>query len=308
LLAGALSAAGTVAELTQGRGQGVGPARALEMAAFMPLMFVLRAYVLLAREAGSRGLEKSAMCLFGTLFLFQLLELATLNALPLGWRVAVWVVFALGVLILIGALAGSFAADHPAPAAPGKAATGPNPAAEPAEAGARKAGILGGIAVAFLAILKLLGKGVIGKILLFNFARRALRNINVDVGLLLAGALLLAAVAFLTWFAVAKIRLRATLGRVAALLGWLELLGLTAALTLLVSFLVPFVALVQQPVVNEKALERLTESWQPAFAALDVTLDVGWALLTALLFASVRIRYDPAGAPPDEAPAADAAS
>jgi hypothetical protein len=294
--AGALSLAGALADPDLDLFPGFSVADALGWAGLVPLLFVLHAYRGLAEETQSHGLARSSLCLFGTIALSYIFGLATLNGLPVGWQIGAWLVIGFGLLFLVmapfvsaeGELTTSASAEMKT-TEPAK----PAPVTETKDGTASKAsrvGILGGLGVALVVLLKVFAKGLFVKMLIIG---RVFRKLNLEeIEGLAGGALLILGAIFFVWFAVAKIRLRAKLGGIAAVVGWLEILLLVLAATLLVWLVAATVAAANQAGFNEKDLEALFHHRSRELLPLEVVGIVVWTALTMFLFLSVRSRVD----------------
>jgi hypothetical protein len=279
LMAGALAVAGSIAELLECGAQGFTAAHALGWAALVPLLWVQRAYLVLARETESSGLRKSSLCLYGTVVLANVLDLAVLDALPVAVRVVIWIVFAIGLLAL---LAAPFASGTEAQAT--AVATPPPAALETGASPTGRAGIIGGLAVALVVLLKLAGKGLIAKVLVVRWIARAVGGVNAETGEVIAATtVLLLGVAFFLWFAVSKIRLRDQLGAFVALVGWLEIV----MVTLSAAWLIWLIA------AAGPAQAGLPDWAAEATVLLGIAGTITWTFLTAYLFAAARDRLAP---------------
>lgn len=274
LASGALSIIGSAVILTEGQKPGFTIAHGFAWASLVPLLVVLRTYQVLAHEANNASLRKSAQCLFGGVVLFHLLELAALNVLPWLGQIGVWVIFVLGMLALISAPFVSSSELTPRG----------NEKKEDANTTSRT-GTLGGIGVGLLILLKLAGKGFLGKWIAFRMIGRLLQNAPMAGEFLGWSAVLLLTLLFTVWFAVAKMRLRDQLGGVAVLVGVIEILLLLAVGVALVWCLVDLEA-----AADKKGLE---EQWNRVLAVVSIASDALWSTATAFLFWSLRGRFDP---------------
>jgi hypothetical protein len=286
LAAGGLAVASCLAELSQGNVQGITAANGLAWATVVPLGFVLRAYLTLAGRAENEALRRSSQCLFGAILLGLVLDLAMVNTLPLGWRIATWIVYGIGLLALsVMPFADSWqSAEQPAgrPASETKAE----------EIGSRgsRAGVIGGVVAAVVILFKVAAKGIFAKVLVVRWLGQWLGNVNGgwEVGAL--GIYLLLGAALLLWFAIAKIRLREKLGGIAALVGWWEI-GMVAGLTALLTWgMASVFSAVQKPGIKDEALERLLDQMGHTVLLIGIGTTLVWTALTALLFSAVRSR------------------
>jgi hypothetical protein len=291
LAAGALSLAGSLVDPALNLFQGFSLAGALGWACLVPLLLVLSAYQGLAKEAHSPGLGKSSLCLFGTIALFDVFELATLNGLPLGWQITCWVIFGLGLFFLL-VIPFVSEDDEPTPA-------GEEPKAKPAKSTDQKespstkasqVGIAGGLGVGLLVVLKLFAKGLFVKILVFG---RLFNNLKLqEIEAIAGGALMILGVIFFIWFAIAKIRLRGPLGGIAVLVGWVELLLLLLLTVLFAWVLATVFAAANRPGITEKDLDALFHQKSRELLPLELVSGVVWTALTMFLFLAIRSRID----------------
>ncbi len=279
LAAGALSILAAFVQIREGLQPGFTLAQGFAWASLVPLVAVLRTYQSLAGELDSTGLRKSAQGLFGTVVLFQILDLATLKGFPLWGHVLIWILFGVG---LVATATLSFATETDLAAPPPKKAEAKDSAAE-----MNRARWGGGLVLGLLVLLKLAGKGLLLKVV----AVRALVNLGAGHWILLAAGLLtLLMAAFTVWFAAAKFQLRAKLGGLAVLLGVVEILLLVGYVGFYAWSYFEYETARQQPGVNLQALDDdLLRSVNGASMAVDFI----WSTLTALLFWSLRARFDP---------------
>jgi hypothetical protein len=284
LLAAGLAVASSALEFKQANAQGFTLAHTLAFAALVPGILVVRTFYLLARESESFNLQKGCLGLFGTLVLIEVYDLASQHILLPGPQIGLWMVIGLGLLALIGAV------FVPAPGSQVKKAAGDE---APATSGKPASGLVGSLAVVLFVLVKLLGKGILGKLLLIRGLGKLLRNMNagwepiVSIGLLLCGGM------YLTLFAVSKIRLRSKLGGMAALAGWTELVLLAVVGGVWIAQLMDMMSAMNQPGINDKDLEDLAKSWSETVFLTEVGTILLWSLVTAFLFLSVRARFNP---------------
>jgi hypothetical protein len=280
--AGALSILASVVQLTDGLKPGFTLAHGFAWASLVPLLVVLRTYQALAREADSAGLRQSALGLFGTFILFQVLELITLNVFPLWGQITIWIVFGLSLLALVTTV---FVSEHEMLQPTPKQGTQPDgsPAAERVRWG-------GGLVLGLLVLLKLAGKGLLVKLFALRMVGRLLRNLGGHWEILVGGLLTLVGAAFIIWFAIAKIRLRGKLGNLAVLLGVAELVLFLGYGAFYFWSIAEYDAAVAQPGANPKALQ---DALVRSLDATSIAVDLIWSTFTALFFQSVRARFDP---------------
>src|SRR5262249_55360718 len=257
----------------------------LGWAALVPLFVVLRTYRALAREVESFSLARSSQCVFGMMVVANVCGLALLDVLPGGWQIAAWVVVWVGLLAL---LAAPFVSEEETKV---PAETPATEETEETTSGASKAGMIGGTAAGLLILLKLVFKGGLAKFVLFRWAARLLRKVNLGLEAVALLVLLPLAVAFLIWFGVAKIRLRDQLGGRAVLLGWMEIVLTILLAGLLTWFVIALVSAVEQPGITEKELEALVEEAGRTLLRIGVAVDLLWTALTVFLFVGVRNRF-----------------
>ncbi len=286
LAAGSLAVASALVELSQDAAPGVTLAHVLGWAALVPLFVVLRTYRALARETESFSLARSSQCVFGMMVVANVCGLALLDVLPMGWQIAAWVVVWVGLLALVAA---PFVSEEEETKVPAE-----TPAAEEKEettSGTSKAGIIGGAAAGLLILLKLVFKGGLAKFVLFRWAARLLRKVNLGLEAVALLVLLPLGAAFLIWFGVTKIRLRDKLGSRAVLLGWMEIVMTILFAGLLTWFVIALFAAVEQPGMTDKELEALVEEASRTMLLIGVAVDLLWTALTVFLFVGVRNRF-----------------
>lgn len=301
LLGGGLVAGSTITEIAAGKLPGVSSAHILGWIALVPLVGVLKTYWNLGRDLGHHGLQKSALGMYLILVLSQLFELASLKGIALGWEIAAWVGLSIGLLALFGV---PFISSKDVAVAALSASVVDRASLEAvkratddhSETSTQKtrAGALGSLGLGLLALLKLLGKGLLAKLLLLRLGGRLFRQANLDWGLLVWALVVLFGSGFLIWLAIAKIRLAKKLGGFAALVGVLELAGLVVVVGLIGTALV--VLMPDNPAAPpDPAQEALAAQWEQVFAGVSIAVALGWGMLTALLFLIVRKRYEPEG-------------
>lgn len=302
LFAGGLLALGAFIELAHGRPGGLTLAHAADWGALLPALWIVAAYSALGKEAESPALAKSAQCLFGTIVLLDLYELATLNVLPFGWLVALWVVFVLGLVVVLFLPFVSHAAAEkqlsPDSANTNDAAPQSSPAAQPTEDGEAamtrtKAGIFGAIALIGVAVLKVLAKGgLFFKIFAARGIVRLFMKLNLDWESAAAIVAFILACVFLIWFAAAKIRLRRRLGGMAALVGWSEIICMLLALGVLIGLGIQLASAAEQPGINNQELEELRLKFADDVTIVALVAGLVWTSLTVSFFAALRNRAD----------------
>lgn len=281
LTAGALSILASLVQIREGLKPGFTLAHGFEWASLVPLLVVLRTYQALSRQADSPSLRHSAQGLFGAVVLFQILELATLKVFPLWGQIVIWILFGIGLLALFPV---SFASEAETLA----------PAAKPSAASDESANVNrarwgGGLVLGLLILLKLAGKGLLLKIFAIRMIGRLLRNLGGHWETLAGALLTLLAAGFVIWFAAVKIRLRGRLGSLAALLGIAELVLFLGFGAFFFWSIAAFEAAAGLPGANHKALE---DELVRNLNSISMAVDLVWSILTALLFWSIRNRYD----------------
>jgi hypothetical protein len=220
LAAGGLAVAATLAESSPNPAPGFTLAHGLAWAALVPLCWVLRAYLALARATESTGLRKSSLCLFGTVVLLNVAELATLDGLGLGWHIAAWAILGIGFLALVTAPFVPAGSAETPPGAEDTPEAKESVGAEESGSAASKTGLVGGLAVALVVVFKLTAKSFFVKLLLVRNLGRLLSKLDAEMaGAVALAVLVLLGAAFVIWFAASKIRLRDRLGGMAALVG-----------------------------------------------------------------------------------------
>lgn len=283
--------------------------------ALVPGFWIVSSFAKLAAAAGRPSVGTSAACLFATMVVAQLYDLAELGVLPFAAEVAVWVAFALGLVV---AVALPFVYEPKAAPAATAEVTAPEAAAQdggwqsgtaPAAAGGSVASWLakgaGFLVVLIVGVAKFGGK-ILGKVAVVQGVR-GLAGVNMPfaelAAVLGALALLILLVVYALWFAVAKILARRQLGAVAALLGAAELLGFVLFIGGAVAAVVWLAANTEGLPVDDARVQELESQVFGGITAFSFSGAVIWSLLVVWLFASVRRR---AGAPPylADAPAA----
>jgi hypothetical protein len=280
LAAGGLAAAGCVADWSHPGAAGLTAGRLLSWAAILPLAWALRAYFAVAGVAGSPGLRRGAQCLFGAVVLLSVLDVAGIDGLPTGVRIALWVGCGIGLVALTTA-----------------PFVGPSDDAEevPAEKQSKPsrhglARLIGGLAVAVVVVLKLAAKSIVVKWLVIRWGARWLGHHGIDVeavGVVVALAL---TAAFLVWFGVRKLRSADRLGRMAGLVGWFEILLVIGGLALAGWFAGSIYAAARQPGMTDADLETATQGLLQTALLISAAACLVWSTLTAALFTAVRDR------------------
>ncbi len=282
LAAGALSILASAVQFTDGLKPGFTLAHGFTWASLVPLLVVLRTYQALARAADSFALRQSALGLFGIFVLFQILDLTTLNVFPVWGQIVIWIAFGLSLLALLTTL---FAPES------GTSKPGPKKSDQPdGSPDVNQVRWGGGLVLGLLILLKLAGKGLLLKLFAIRMIGRLLRNLGGHWEILAGGLLTLLAAGFIIWFAVAKIRLRGKLGGLAVLLGVAELVLFLGYGAFFFWSIAAYQAAAGQPGANQKALE---DALVRSLDGTSIAVDLIWSILTALLFQSVRGRYDP---------------
>lgn len=257
LLYAGLEVGGSALELAQGGALASSTRVAFALSALVPLITVLRAYLGVGQEADSDGLKKSSLGYFGCLGLLALFGIA--DAVPPPWTVVLAIVIAAG---LVGLFLVPFLSAH-----------------RPAE----KGGALAGLAVAFFVLVK------IGLRFVPKLGRKANWNIDFETVIWVEGLILtLCFLGFGIWFAVCKIRLSRTLGGVAPVVGWLEILMHVAFVGAIAWFFVDVIAAAGKPGIQDEDVEKLVAEWETMLTFLAMAITVIWSALTAWLFVSVR--------------------
>jgi hypothetical protein len=306
VVAGALSASGSVVSLLRGPVPGFTLSEILALLALLPLAGVLRTYWALSQEVGSLGLRKGVLGVYGVTGLTQLLTLVD-EDVAAGWvQVVAWVLMGVGAVALIVVVVTLEApaekpeakeAETPEPVAAdgtdgdAEMPASPKPAAadgtadKPEDSATKKAGAgCGGGAVAAAVLAKLAARGV-----RLGAQPWLIPLLQVLVLLVLLGS----GACYLIGFAVAKIRASGKLGSLAVALGILELLLVLAFVGGIVWVVAGLVGLPEQPAARAAALDDLTTRAQHALAVGSLAADVSWALLTVLFFLGLRGGYDP---------------
>lgn len=268
LVSGSLSAAGAMWNLSNPGAAGFTPAHVCGLASLLPLVTVLRTYLVLARETDSAALRKSGLGLFGTLILLELLNLHELTGMPAWWPLLVWAAEGVG---LIGLLIYTFN-------------SGKSKDTKADGISASKAG-WGGVAFLLFLALKVGLKGlvIVGA-----------RNLNQSSLVALVWiALQASAVIFTLWFAITKMRLAGRLGALAALLGVIEIAILATVIGVNVGYFAALSRAEANRVDADKARDKVETEWKEIGHEADLGINVVWSLATALWFFALRGRYEP---------------
>lgn len=274
--------AATVLEFRHWGDDGFTPDIVLAYAALLPQMFMVAAYLVLARDANVRGLWKSTAGMAGTYLLVCLLGLALMEVLSAAGNVAVMVAVAFGILGLLGFSISGI----PRFAAPSDPVSDLKmPVEETGSSGIP--GWIGGF-VMFIAYLVMRGlfRRFIRPLLGEGFAAD-------DWAMMEFFALVAFGVSFAIWFAITKIRQRQTLGRMACVTGWAELLILLFHAGLAITILVVIMNTVAvNPQIDEDGIDRLLDPWMKRGSLLTAASHAVWAVLTFAFFVSLRMRSD----------------
>ncbi len=293
LATGVLFSASSVASMTEGNAKGITVADGFAWAALLPALYLAFTYCAIAKEVDSPSLAKSVQCVFLVTVLLRIYQLATASAFNLFGQILVWSVFVLG---LLGLVLLPFLSTHEKPTW-GGGPPKPDPptedkrsTAEAAAAGATRAGALGAVVIGIFAVFKFFGKFLV-KIALFKGIVNFVQNLAWH--LVAVGLVILMAIAYLVWFAIAKIRLSKRLGGMAAVLGWFEIVRLIVVFGcgLLVNAEIADARL--QPEMDPNARAEFEAGLLSDFAAIELGADVLWTALTICFFLSVRGRRDP---------------
>jgi hypothetical protein len=142
------------------------------------------------------------------------------------------------------------------------------------------------VAAIGIILLRGLGKGVAR----FAFRRGGIAWLE-TAGMIVVGALVVAAGFYFIWFAVAKMLARSRLGTFAILVGLAELLGLATALAMIGWFFAEMAAAGgMDPGIADAQIDNLAAQRAAQLAPLEALVIVGWAALTMGLFWSIRGR------------------
>ena len=245
----------------------------LDLLCLLPGFLILLAFLALAREAGSLGLWRSSIGLFGSTWLLGALVYSDPEVGPAGLHVVLAVAVGIGAICLFAIVASN-------PSGFLQPASAESPAKEPESEKSKPKNSGWGC-------FSVLGAAVLTRLIL-----RGLRRMRVEWFELLCivGALILVCcfVFFLIWFGISKIRLRRKFGIMAAVSGWADLLGVV-----LNSALFAYMGWVTiQAVMNEQEPDFYEPTIRIPEAAVSI-YDIGCTVLIGALFLSVRNRAKP---------------
>lgn len=146
-------------------------------------------------------------------------------------------------------------------------------------------GWIGGVAM-FLVFVVL-------RLLFRRFAQPAFRaGLDIDNWQLIELlAVIVFGLSFAVWFAVTKFRHRRTLGRMASVTGWTEIVILLIHAGLAVTI---FAVLINEaaanPLLDDDGVDQLLEPWIKRASLVSSVSHALWCVLTAMFFASTRGR------------------
>ena len=272
--------AATALEFRHWGEEGLTPDEIVSYAAILPQMLVIAAYLTLARDAGARALWKSAAGMLGSYLLFCLIDLVMLEALPAPADTALVIVVAIGIVSLFAFTVSPiprFQVDTES-----KTSLGSREADSSSEPG-------------WIATITL--------VIVLVAVRLGFRKlIQPHIGDFGAGdwatfelfAVALFGLFYAIWFAVVKIRFRATLGRMGLATGVIELLALVIHLAMLCGVVAYFLTEVMaNPEITEEEFDGLLEPMFKPASVISTACHVVWAATTVTLFLSIRWRSKP---------------
>jgi hypothetical protein len=273
---GALWVTSSFLELAFWNRDGLTPDVIVGYLAFLPEVVVLGAWLVLAREAASGGLWKSAIGYMGSFWLMGLLLLVLEELLNDWGNTAVLIATGIGIVAMVVLLF--------APKPGWDAQRRKN--SETQSRGKTEDGDRGCFGHIVVVIVLFLLRGGLRKL---NRQFPALQ-FGPDLWTMVAlAAVILLILTFGIRLAVAKIRLRQTLGTLAAWLGAAELLFIVLHLAAVAAFLV-FLATNVQPQLNDQDIERMIDPWLRTGTIVSAVCYAIWTMLTAVFFSSIRSR------------------
>ncbi len=255
LAASALLVASTSYALAEGPEAGFSPGTLLGFAAIIPQIWVLRAYLGLARETDSDSLRRTALTLIVSGWLLHLVELADPSIIP---EDTVNMAMLAILILLYGVLIYCFVPAFKA----------------------------GGV-LAFLAVYACIR---LSRALPLMFP--VLRQLDPFARYLLlaVGVALLCMLVVWLWYGIALIRLRDRLGPAAAIAGWGNVLGFVVCVGAIVLLILAVVAAFDEPAAAEQELEELLTPQYRFLLILGLVGELVSAGLTVLLFVGARNR------------------
>jgi hypothetical protein len=258
---------------------GFSPDVVVAYVAIIPQIVFITSYLVLAREAGERGLWKSAAGMLGSYLVMCLLSIVFMEVLPEAGNTAITVAAAAGIVALLAfSISGiprftnQVAADQP-----------PSPASETASSGDGGFGWLGGIA-AFIAFVVM--RAIVRRFIMPVFGARL--GID-DWALIECVAIIAFGLTFAVWFAITKIRLRRKLGAMACVIGTTEILiilvhvGMAAVILCMI-----MTEAAAAPQLDDAGIEKLLDPWMKRGSLTSATCHVVWVVVTAAFFFSLR--------------------
>ena len=250
---------------------GFTPDVVLSYVALIPQTLIITAYLVLAKEIAARGLWKSAAGLLSSYLLLCVLDVAMLEDFPAGVHIAAVTTVAIGMAGLVAFSESDIPRFHK------------NPVSEPpsSASNANDGSSDGPGWITWTVVIVLL----VG--LRLGFRRYLRHRFDLDGWLVLELVLVgLFGVAFAIWFAVAKIRLRDTLGRMAGMTGVVEIIILLIHVALLAVVGATLFTAVGSDVTNE-AMETLFDSWFQPLTVITALCHAIWVGVTVAFFVSV---------------------
>jgi hypothetical protein len=253
---------------------------AVDVVALAPQLLIAAAYLVLAREAGARGLWKSAAGMLGSYLLMYFLGVVMLEVLSDAWNTAIMVTTAMG---LLGLLAFSISG---LPRFVKQPDNNDSPTASTQESESSSGiGFMGHLgAFVFFIMLRGIFRRFIRPMLGGGFGPD-------DWVMIEFFAVLAVGLSFAVWFAVTKIGLHKKLGSMARVLGSTEILILLLHVGLAV---IVFAAIISEaaanPQLDDDAIDQLLTPWMKRGTLISTSCHVIWVALTAVFFASLRKR------------------
>ena len=271
----------TVLEFQHWDQEGFTSSDAVDVIALAPQLLIAAAYLVLAREAGARGLWKSAAGMLGSCLLMHLVGLVMLEILSEDMETTCLITTAVGHLgLLIFSISG-----FPRYVKPSDESESPTTQTQQSESseGLGCAGHLG--ALVFFMMLR----GIFRRFIPLMGGGFGPDN----VAMIEFFAILAFGLSFAVWFAITKIRLHEKLGSMARVLGSAEIIILLLHAGLAAIILAAIIsAAAANPQLDDDGVDQLLTPWMQRGTLLSTSCHVLWVLLTAAFFASLRKRAE----------------
>lgn len=267
-----LGIASTVLEFQHWGQEGFTSGVVIAYAAIVPEMFVVAAYLVVAQEAGTRGLWKSAAGMLGSYILFCTFGLVMLEVLSVAGSIAIIILVAAGIL---GLLAFSISGIPRFLERSDSFCYAEESVNDTVSSGGP--GWLGGFAI-------------FGVFVVLRLLFRAGLDID-DWQLIELFAVIAFGLSFAIWFAVTKIRHRRRLGGMASVIGWTEILILLIHLGMALAILAVLINETEvNPLLDDDGVDQVLDPWMRRASLISAVSHGVWAILTAVFFSGIRGR------------------